>query len=89
MKKSTSETLIVLATATIFAMLLVPRLMAATAPVTDSVEIVPAEGERDFRISVPKGDRTARGFIVRNGAKKVVKVSIKVDQDGGSISWKE
>lgn len=89
MKKSNAETMIAIASMVLLAMLLVPKLMAATAPVADSVEIVPAEGERDFRISVPKGDRTARGFIVRNGTKKVVKVSIKVDQDGGSISWKE
>lgn len=54
-----------------------------------NVEIVHVSGERGFTISIPPGKKTLRGYLVTDSGKKRVNVTIEVDQDSGSVSWKE
>lgn len=58
-------------------------------PAASDVRIVNVSGEREFSISIPKGEKTLRGYFVTASGKKRVNVVIKVDQDSGSVSWKE
>ena len=68
--------------------LLLILLLALPSPAAN-VQIVNVAGEREFSISIPKGEKTLRGYIVTDSGKKRVTVTINVDQDGGSVSWKE
>lgn len=62
--------------------------VAMMRPVTN-VQIVNVSGEHEFTISIPKGKKTLRGYFVTDSGKKRVNVTIEVDQDSGSVSWKE
>jgi hypothetical protein len=89
MNKSVRECLLICLTATLISMVAVPPLIAATRPATTTVKIVNTSGEQEFTIVIPKGKKTLRGYIVTDSGKKRVNVTIEVDQDSGSVLWKE